>query len=110
MVITRRERKIEDSRLTRLNNKKNKNANLRKNMTILGSSMFVGAAVAEIADISTPTPVKAEALSVNNFYYLKIQRSLILQLVLKVPGINNSLIISVTLPVSLPQTTTFMPP
>lgn len=66
MVITRRERKIEDSRLTRLNNKKNKNANLRKNMTILGSSMFVGAAVAEIADISTPTPVKAEALSVNN--------------------------------------------
>lgn len=66
MVITRRERKIEDSRLTRLNNKRSKNANLRKNMTILGSSMFVGAAVAEVANISTPTPVKAEALSVNN--------------------------------------------
>ena len=66
MVITRRERKIEDSRLTRLNNKKSKNANLRKNMTILGSSMFVGAAVAEIADISAPTPVKADAISVSN--------------------------------------------
>ena len=66
MIITRRERKIEDSRLTRLNNKKSKNANLRRNMTILGSSMFVGAAVAEIADIAAPTPVKAEALSVNN--------------------------------------------
>ncbi|GEO48098.1 glucosaminidase domain-containing protein [Companilactobacillus kimchii] len=66
MVITRRERKIEDSRLTRLNNKRSKNANLRKNMTILGSSMFVGAAVAEIADVSAPTSVKAEALSVNN--------------------------------------------
>ena len=66
MVITRRERKIEDSRLTRLNNKKSKNANLRKNMTILGSSMFVGAAVAEIANVSAPTSVKAEALSVNN--------------------------------------------
>ena len=66
MVITRRERRLEDSRLTRLNNKKSKNANLRKNMTILGSSMFVGAAVAEIANVSAPTPVKAEALSVNN--------------------------------------------
>ncbi|WP_338213794.1 glucosaminidase domain-containing protein [Companilactobacillus muriivasis] len=66
MVMTRHERKIEDSRLTRLNNKKSKNANLRKNMTILGSSMFVGAAVAEITNISAPTPVKAEALSVNN--------------------------------------------
>ncbi|WP_119325937.1 glucosaminidase domain-containing protein [Companilactobacillus musae] len=66
MVITRHERKIEDSRLTRLNNKKSKNANLRKNMTILGSSMFVGAAVAEITTISAPTPVKAEALSVGN--------------------------------------------
>jgi len=66
MIITRRERKLEDSRLTRLNNKKNKNANLRKNMSILGSSMFVGAAVAEVANIAAPTPVKAEALSVNN--------------------------------------------
>lgn len=66
MVMTRHERKIEDSRLTRLNNKKSKNANLRKNMTILGSSMFVGAAVAEVTSISAPTPVKAEALSVNN--------------------------------------------
>jgi len=66
MVMTRHERKIEDSRLTRLNNKRSKNANLRKNMTILGSSMFVGAAVAEITNISAPTPVKAEALSVNN--------------------------------------------
>jgi len=66
MVMTRHERKIEDSRLTRLNNKKSKNANLRKNMTILGSSMVVGAATAEIATISAPTPVKAEALSVNN--------------------------------------------
>jgi len=66
MIITRSERRIEDSRLTRLNNKRSKNANLRKNMTILGSSMFVGAAVAEVANISTPTPVKAEALSVNN--------------------------------------------
>ena len=66
MVITRRERKSEDSRLTRLNNKKIKNANFRKNMTILGSSMFVGATVVEIADIAAPTPVKAEALSVNN--------------------------------------------
>lgn len=66
MIITRHERKIEDSRLTRLNNKKSKNANLRKRMTILGSSMFVGAAVAEISNISTVTPVKAEALSVNN--------------------------------------------
>jgi len=66
MVMTRHERKIEDSRLTRLNDKKSKNANLRKNMTILGSSMVVGAATAEIATISAPTPVKAEALSVNN--------------------------------------------
>ncbi|CAJ1181319.1 Muramidase-2 [Companilactobacillus paralimentarius] len=66
MVMTRHERKIEDSRLTRLNNKKSKNANLRKNMSILGSSMFVGATVAEIANISAPTPVKAEALSVSN--------------------------------------------
>ncbi|WP_075887868.1 glucosaminidase domain-containing protein [Companilactobacillus crustorum] len=66
MIITRHERKIEDSRLTRLNNKKSKNANLRRKMTILGSSMFVGAAVAEISNISTVTPVKAEALSVNN--------------------------------------------
>jgi Muramidase (flagellum-specific) len=66
MAITRRERKIEDSRLTRLNNKKNKNANLRKNMSILGSSMFVGAAVAEVANIAAPTPVKADALSVGN--------------------------------------------
>ena len=66
MVITRHERKIEDSRLTRLNNKKSKNANLRKNMSILGSSMFVGAAVAEVVNISAPTPVKAEALSVSN--------------------------------------------
>ncbi|MQS96312.1 glucosaminidase domain-containing protein [Companilactobacillus halodurans] len=66
MVITRRERKIEDSRLTKLNNKKNKNANLRRNMTILGSSVFVGTAVAEITSISAPTPVKAEALSVSN--------------------------------------------
>ncbi|GEO58207.1 glucosaminidase domain-containing protein [Companilactobacillus bobalius] len=66
MVITRRERKIEDSRLTRLNNKRSKNTNLRKNMTILGSSMFVGAAVAEIANVSAPISVKAEALSVNN--------------------------------------------
>lgn len=66
MIITRHERKIEDSRLTRLNNKKIKNANLRRKMTILGSSMFVGAAVAEISNISTVTPVKAEALSVNN--------------------------------------------
>lgn len=66
MVITRHERKIEDSRLTRLNNKKSKNANLRKHMTILGSSMAVGATVAEIVNISAPTPVKAEALSVNN--------------------------------------------
>ncbi|WP_338233194.1 glucosaminidase domain-containing protein [Companilactobacillus muriivasis] len=66
MVMTRHERKIEDSRLTRLNNKKSKNANLCKNMTILGSSMFVGAAVAEVTSISAPTPVKAEALSVNN--------------------------------------------
>lgn len=65
-MTTRRERKIEDSRLTRLNNKKSKSANLRRNMSILGSSMFVGAAVAEIANISAPTPVKAEALSVNN--------------------------------------------
>ncbi|WP_274764621.1 glucosaminidase domain-containing protein [Companilactobacillus crustorum] len=66
MIIARHERKIEDSRLTRLNNKKSKNANLRRKMTILGSSMFVGAAVAEISNISTVTPVKAEALSVNN--------------------------------------------
>jgi len=66
MIITRRERRIEDSRLTRLNNKRSKNANLRKNMTILGSSMFVGTAVAQIANISASTPVKAEALSVNN--------------------------------------------
>lgn len=66
MAITRRERKIEDSRLTRLNNKKNKNANLRKNMSILGSSMFVGAAVAEVANIAAPMPVKADALSVGN--------------------------------------------
>ncbi|AYE38631.1 LysM peptidoglycan-binding domain-containing protein [Companilactobacillus zhachilii] len=66
MVMTRHERKIEDSRLTRLNNKKSKNANLRKNMSILGSSMFVGATVAEVANISAPTPVKAEALSVSN--------------------------------------------
>ena len=66
MTITRRERKIEESRLTRLNNKKSKNANLRKNMSILGSSMFLGATVAEVANISTVTPVKAEALSVNN--------------------------------------------
>jgi len=65
-MTTRRERKIEDSRLTRLNNKKGKSANLRRNMSILGSSMFVGAAVAEITNISAPTPVKAEALSVNN--------------------------------------------
>lgn len=65
MVITRYERKLEDSRLTRLNNKKAKNANLRRNMTILGSSMFVGTAVAEVG-LSAPTPVKAEALSVNN--------------------------------------------
>jgi len=66
MTITRRERKIEESRLTRLNNKKSKTANLRRNMSILGSSMFVGAVVAEITNISAPTPVKAEALSVNN--------------------------------------------
>lgn len=66
MIMTRRERKIEDSRLTRLNNKKLKNANLRKNLTILGSSMFVGAVVAEVANVSVATPVKAEALSVNN--------------------------------------------
>ena len=65
MVITRYERKLEDSRLTRLNNKKAKNANLRRNLTILGSSMFVGTAVAEVG-FSRPTPVKAEALSVNN--------------------------------------------
>jgi len=65
MVITRYERKLEDSRLTRLNNKKAKNANLRRNLTILGSSMFVGTAVAEVG-LSKPTPVKAEALSVNN--------------------------------------------
>ncbi len=65
MVITRYERKLEDSRLTRLNNKKAKNANLRRNLTILGSSMFVGTAVAEVS-FSKPTPVKAEALSVNN--------------------------------------------
>ena len=65
MVITRYERKLEDSRLTRLNNKKAKNANLRRNLTILGSSMFVGTAVAEVG-FSKPTPVKAEALSVNN--------------------------------------------
>lgn len=66
MIMTRRERKIEDSRFTRLNNKKLKNANLRKNLTILGSSMFVGAVVAEVANVSVATPVKAEALSVNN--------------------------------------------
>ncbi|PMD70690.1 glucosaminidase domain-containing protein [Companilactobacillus nuruki] len=66
MVMTRRERKIEDSRLTRLNNKKSKNANLRKNMSILGSSMFVGTAVAEVTSISAPAPVKADALSVSN--------------------------------------------
>lgn len=65
MVITRYERKLEDSRLTRLNNKKAKNANLRRNLTILGLSMFVGTAVAEVG-FSRPTPVKAEALSVNN--------------------------------------------
>ncbi|KRK90946.1 glucosaminidase domain-containing protein [Companilactobacillus futsaii] len=65
MVITRYERKLEDSRLTRLNNKKAKNANLRRNLTLLGSSMFVGTAVAEVG-FSKPTTVKAEALSVNN--------------------------------------------
>ncbi len=65
MVITRYERKLEDSRLTRLNNKKAKNANLRRNLTLLGSSMFVGTAVAEVG-FSKPTTVKDEALSVNN--------------------------------------------
>ena len=109
MVITRRERKIEDSRLTRLNNKKNKNANLRKNMTILGSSMFVGAAVAEIADISTPTPVKAEALSVNN---LLSQNSTITNTPVSSKGTGDQQFLDYigNSARKLPQTTTFMPP
>lgn len=63
MTITRRERIREENRLTKLNNKSIKSANLRKNVTFLGGSLVVGGAFAQLADVSTTVPVYAEATS-----------------------------------------------
>ncbi|WP_125590827.1 glucosaminidase domain-containing protein [Companilactobacillus jidongensis] len=63
MTITRRERIREENRLTKLNNKSIKSANLRKNVTFLGGSLVVGGVFAQLADVSTTVPVYAEATS-----------------------------------------------
>ncbi len=55
MTISRRQRMVEESRLTRLNNKKAKRANLKKKMTVLGAGLFVGGAVAEASNAILPT-------------------------------------------------------
>ncbi|WP_025024436.1 glucosaminidase domain-containing protein [Companilactobacillus nodensis] len=63
MTIIRRERIREENRLTKLNNKSIKSANLRKNVTFLGGSLVVGGVFAQLADVSTTVPVYAEATS-----------------------------------------------
>ncbi|MFD1418158.1 glucosaminidase domain-containing protein [Companilactobacillus keshanensis] len=65
MTITRRQRMAEESRLTKLNNKKAKRTNLKKKMTVLGAGLFVGGTVAEVSNATLPI-VHADSYSNND--------------------------------------------
>ncbi|WP_125709657.1 glucosaminidase domain-containing protein [Companilactobacillus zhongbaensis] len=60
MTISRRERKIEENKLYRQNSRKQANANLKKNMTILGAGLFFSGVTAQATTALTEHRVFAD--------------------------------------------------
>lgn len=66
MTISRRERKIEENKLYRQNSKRQANANLKKNMTILGAGLFFSGVTAQSTTALTEHRVFADTYSNNS--------------------------------------------